>query len=319
MKGDVYQALFVNKAVAAPAFELLTEAYDAYRKSFELETNPKRKGDVTMGVENIGIYLFREGVDLFQKTDYAGAYKYLDVSRELTQFLFDNQLIATIDTNYILVTAYAAQNMQDYPRAIELYTYLYEMNVDNETVYSNLADLLMMDKANESKAMEVISTGRAKYPTDKNLIVSELNYYLSRSEAHKVVDKLQAAIQLDPDNHELYFALGTAYDQMGELEKSKETYETAIKKNPNYYDAYYNLGALYYNQAIQVNRQMNELPDNDLKGFKKLEEERNAFYRQALPYLEKAYKINPAGHDNKLALREIYARMSMFDKLESIK
>lgn len=320
VKGDVYQALYVNKAFPSPAFELLTQAYDAYKKGFEYEANVKKKAEVKVGMENIGIFLFKEGVTLFQdNNDYAGAFKYLNVSRELTQFMFKNELIPALDTNYILVAAYAAQNMQDYPSAISLYTFLYEMNTDNETVYSNLADLLMLTKADDASVLAVIEKGRSRYPTDKNLIISELNYYLAKGMASNVVDKLVAAIKLDPNNAELYFALGTAYDQMDNFDKSKEAYESAIQKNPKYYDAYYNLGALYYNLAIQFNRQMNELPDNDLKGYKQLEGERNALYNQALPYLEKAYQLNPEHADNKAALKEIYARMSMFEKLNAIK
>jgi tetratricopeptide (TPR) repeat protein len=319
IKGDVYQSLYVNKVYPPTSFELLFQAYEAYKRGFELESNPKRKAEYKQGLDNVGIFFINEGIDLLKNKDDEGAFKFLEQCSELTQYMFKNKLNSELDTIYILYAAYAAQNLLNYSKAIELYTILYELDATDHTVYSNLADLLVVTKADDALVLSVIEKGRAKFPTDKNLIISELNYYLSKNRATEVVDKMEAAIKVDPSNPELYFALGSAYDQMGELDKSKLAYESAINLNPQYYDAYYNLGALYYNQAVKIIETMNALPDNDLKGFKQLEGERNALYLQALPYLEKAYQINPDGVGNKAALKEIYARMSMFEKLKTIK
>jgi len=318
VRGEVYTGIFESKIFLAKAPDALFQASTAYQKACELEINPKKREEMITGFGNVGIYLFQDGVAKFQEGVYGEAYVYLDESRKVNKFMVENNLTKDLDTNYILITAYAAQNIKKYDVAMELYRQLYAMRAENETVYSNLADLLLLDEKNEAEALEVISTGRKLFPNDKNLIISELNFYLKKGKASDITDKLENAIIADPSNSALYFALGTAYDQLKDYVKAKDAYLQAIAKNPEYYDAYFNLGAMYYNQAVEINRQMNNVPDSDMKTFKKLEGERNVLYNQALPYLEKSHQLNPDGKDSKVALKEIYARMSMFDKLKEL-
>ena len=51
---------------------------------------------------------------------------------------------------------------------------------------------------------------------------------------------------------------------------------------------------------------------------KKLADLVNPMYREALPYLEKSYAINPRNQDLVNALRDIYYKLGEADKLQAI-
>ena len=65
---------------------------------------------------------------------------------------------------------------------------------------------------------------------------------------------------MDNTNPSIFFAVGTIYDQMGDIEKAISAYENAIKLKPDYFEANYNLGALYVNQAADILDKANDLP-----------------------------------------------------------
>ena len=71
------------------------------------------------------------------------------------------------------------------------------------------------------------------------------------------------------------------------------------------------MGRYFYNKA-QETRQNSRLYG------KKLAELVNPMYREALPYLEKSYEINPKNPDLINALRDIYYKLGEADKLQAI-
>ena len=71
------------------------------------------------------------------------------------------------------------------------------------------------------------------------------------------------------------------------------------------------MGRYFYNKAMETRL------NSRLYG-KKLADLVNPIYREALPYLEKSYAINPRNEDLKNALRDIYYKLGEADKLQQI-
>ena len=81
---------------------------------------------------------------------------------------------------------------------------------------------ILIEEGNDDKALEVIKNGREYFDTDVNLIISELNYYLSKEDFVQAEELLKIAVEEDPNNHQLFFALGSSYDKLGDFEKAQE-------------------------------------------------------------------------------------------------
>jgi tetratricopeptide (TPR) repeat protein len=171
----------------------------------------------------------------------------------------------------------------------------------------------------------MINAGLAINPGDANLILEKVNALLKEGKGAEAVVDLQKLHELDPENAQLLFVLGTIYGDENnkdvyDTEKAKQYYEQALAINPDYYDATYNIGVLYTTMA---NKYIEEA--NEITGFSKAEiakydgliEQANELLRTGLPYLKKAYEAQPSD-DVKNVLRSIYVKLKMVDEVKAL-
>ena len=71
------------------------------------------------------------------------------------------------------------------------------------------------------------------------------------------------------------------------------------------------MGRYFYNKAMETRQ------NSRLYG-KRLADLVNPIYREALPYFEKSYAINPNNRELVNALRDIYYKLGEADKLQAI-
>jgi hypothetical protein len=166
------------------------------------------------------------------------------------------------------------------------------------------ADLFIMTsdiyekQNNEAKWMDLIKTAKEKFPNDKRIMNTEINYYLRTGKGEETVKKLKENIAADPKKAELYVLLGQTYanlavgDGKTKPANAKEYEENAIanyKKaeeiEPANIFAQSNLGMLYFNQAAEMTKVMNKADD---KTFDMMKTGRDAMINKAMPYLDKS-------------------------------
>ena len=129
---------------------------------------------------------------------------------------------------------------------------------------------------------------------------------------------LDMAIQQDPENASFYFALGTLYDKLGNLEDSKKCYEKAIELKEDYFDAYYNLGALYFNRGVKQVDVANAVPANEPERYEAEKAKADVEFKKAIPYMEKAHECNPKDRYTLESLKALYYRQKMTDKQKEV-
>lgn len=319
-KGDVYKQIYEGKLYYAQNPNCLFDAKDAYFKSYELELNPKKQKKNFPSLEMLYSYLFNEGFERFNSKKYDDAFKHFKASQEVDEFLVSKQYKASLDTNNIFAAGIAATNASNLDVAQPYLKRLVEMNYDNPSIYETLAQIYDNKKQLED-LKNIVSKGLAKYPTNKNLQVYELNSALDAGDVAQSIAKFEAAVANDPKNASIVFNLAVLYDKNNETEKAKETYDKAIAINPKYGDAYFNMGVMYFNKGVEVNKKMNAIDDKEDplgKKYNELKVQRDDLFKKALPYLEKAYEIDPANVDYKSNLKKVYASMNMLDKAKAL-
>ena len=76
-----------------------------------------------------------------------------------------------------------------------------------------------------------------------------------------------------------------------------DAYTKSLGIKADYFDANYNLGALYFNKAVQMVNEANDMwkprMSNRICHQKELEEGGKAMFSTALPYLEQALAVEP--------------------------
>ncbi len=146
-----------------------------------------------------------------------------------------------------------------------------------------------------AKGIEIAEMGLSKYPDNDNMNKLVSSMYFSSGQADKfkqgLVDKIKEGKAKAVD----FFNLGKLEDDAGEKEKARGLYLKAIEKDANFDSPYINLGMLIISGEKPFVEAMNAnlgTTGKEKKIYKDNAEKRKMLYKEALPYLEKAYTIN---------------------------
>jgi tetratricopeptide (TPR) repeat protein len=217
-RGRVYSAIgfdqsgnFTNLAVAP-----LDSALYSFNYALTLSDVDKYKKLLLLEYQNLQFGFFNMGAQAFQNKNYQLAHDAFAKSSEanLQQRGIDEKV--PMDTGVIFNVGLTAERLGYEQEAMDIFQKLVDMGYNEPYVYQALSEIYN-NLGRVEDAIAVINAGRKAFPTNQALIITELNFYLAQGKVEEIVNKLQEAINLDPDNVELYFALGNAY---GELEKT---------------------------------------------------------------------------------------------------
>lgn len=103
---------------------------------------------------------------------------------------------------------------------------------------------------------------------------------------------LTTAIEKNPKDAQLHYAIGTMYMETGDNERAIESLKKAVETDPKFLDAHYQLGAFLLELGSKLRSQANNLPLKD-PNFDKLIIESTKYYNDALIPLEVYIKANP--------------------------
>jgi len=186
-----------------------------------------------------------------------------------------------------------------------------------EMIFKNLAQNYA-DKGNNEKAMEIIAKGRTEFPSSYSLLIDEANIYYKAGDNAKFKERLEEAIRLNPTEPTLYYNVGVMNMDQKNIGEAIKNFEKAIELKPDYADAYNNIGAAIIEKAAPIIDEMNKSLA-DFKKYDKLQAQQFEIYKQALPYYEKAYGLNPKSINIVQTLMGLYENLEMTDKLDKIK
>ncbi|MEW4922732.1 tetratricopeptide repeat protein [Algibacter sp. 2305UL17-15] len=187
-------------------------------------------------------------------------------------------------------------------------------------IVKNVA-LIYISTGDNDKAIQAIKDARAEDPEDVNLILSEANIYYKMGDTAKFQELLKIATQKDPENAELQYNLGVISAESDNPDKAMAYYKKAIELDPEYINAYINSAALILGKEASIIEEMNGLGSSkaDDKRYDELREKRQGLYREAIPYLEKALKIDPDNNSAAATLMNIYSVLGETDKYKAMK
>ncbi|NNF33565.1 MAG: hypothetical protein HKN68_05630 [Saprospiraceae bacterium] len=328
----------LNPAYVAAFPDAPVSAFESYQGA--LATGDKTK-DALKGIEKVMGGLNNIGITKFEEKDYDASFHHYNLVTMAHETLAQNGMESmlsdpAVQSQHYFYTSVAGYYAGRGPEDLNKYLMpLYEEKYDHSFVYEALFNI--NKESNPEKAISYLQEGRTKYPEEKGLLYAEINYYLSIGNLEEPISRIKEAIAADPENITLYTTLGNVYDQLtndnrdaGNVEESDKYFNEAftyfnkaLEINPENFDATYSLGALYYNKAASMTAQINELAnDYSAEGTKKyntMKEEMDGYFGEAQPFFEKAHQLEPTDQNTMIALREIYARQSKFDKVEEMK
>lgn len=291
----------------------INELARSYKKTLELDDKDNYTKDLNRIIPAAKNLALNTGVNMFNEKKYDEAYELFKASATFSDILDQYDTLAYFNA------ALAADKSGKPDEAIAMYQKCADVGYNGAQIYGLMAEIHEKQK-NEKALLATVAEGRKKYPNNQSLILKELNYYLSNKKYDLAKTNLNAAIENDPKNELLYFALGTVYENLKEDDKALKAYEKAIELKPDYFDAYYNLGAYIFNRGVEYNNEGNELDfRKDKAKIDELEKKSDKAFEEAIPYLEKAHEIDPEDKLTMQTLSNLYVRMGNNEKFKEMK
>ena len=180
--------------------------------------------------------------------------------------------------------------------------------------------LIYIQEDQPDKALEAIKKAKEENPDDVSLLQAEADLYYRIGKIDKYDEMMKQVVKMDPENPSLYYNLGVASEQLGDEKSSKEYYKKAIELDSEMVNAYINLAALTLNKERDIVEEMNSLGNSraDNKKYQELNKEKKQFYKDALPYLEKASELDPKNMSALQTKLNIYYQLEMNEKAKAL-
>ena len=324
-RAAIYQNILQSddEALKAQVPNALEIVYESLMKCLENESfcaDEQNQMEIGMRIASVMTSYYSQGADAYNNGQYAEAAPLFKKAYDIAASLGGGDQASEM----LNLAATSALRAEDYNTALEYFNMMKGNGKETAELYRHLA-ARYNGLGNSEQAMEMINAGLAINPSDANLILEKVNAYLKEGKGAEAVADLQKLHELDPENAQLLFVLGTIYGDENnkdvfDTDKAKQYYEQALAINPNYYDAIYNIGVLYTTMANKYIEQANEIT-----GFSKAEQEQynnlieqaNGLLRTGLPYLQQAYEAQPSD-DVKNVLRSIYVKLNMTDEVKAL-
>ncbi|MEM9887579.1 MAG: hypothetical protein AAF849_16915 [Bacteroidota bacterium] len=345
-RGNIYNAvinLYTTQSFTDESATILdkaapAKAYTSFQKALEFAEKKWEKKDALKGLSEGISNLNNTGFSAYEAGDYATAYENFSKVLAIHKTLKDNGEGSGLDdptayNDQVYTTGLAALNSGNTEAAGPLFEELEANNFEQASLYSALYKINR--ESDPEKALKYLEKGRKEYPSDVALLFDEINHYLSAGQMDVLEDRLKEAIKQEPDNPSLYYTLGRVYSDVSDKKKAEgdmeaeqeyfnkaiEQFNAALEKKDDFYEAMYGIGEMYYNRAAVISKEMQELGTSkeEQKKYETLDTEMKAIFDKALPYFQKAEKLNPNDNNTLVALSEIYARKNDFEKVSEFK
>ena len=183
--------------------------------------------------------------------------------------------------NEVLATGYADANGH-------IYYYLFHCYYGQKT--KNEAEYL-------AKAKEALLTGIKLFPKNNTILDGLMQFYTAEQgvgDPAELTDMIEASLQNDPTNYDLWFGRGRVYNAIKNYEECIKSFYKCAELRPDAFDENFYLGYFIIEKA---NDAVNTLNSNTGLSYDEYEVENmkiNLIYADAIPWLERAHEINPA-------------------------
>jgi tetratricopeptide (TPR) repeat protein len=318
VRGEIYQAIFASKDENYKKLSdnPLEEAYKSYMKALSLDDKDRYANGIKIKLTFLIQDLTKAAVNAFQAEKYDDATKYFENILDIEKTdLFKKD--TPVDTVIIYNTGLAATNAKQYKKAIDYFKECIKYDYNGGASYGQIISAYEA-MGDTTAAVNSMKEGFEAYPESQNILVSLINYYMSKNKSEDAISYLDKAIEKDPKNPTFYFAKGAALDKLGRSDEALKAYQQATEVNPKFADAYYNMGVVYFNRGVKQLEVAAKVPPTEQDKYEAEKGKADVQFKKAIPYMEKASELNPKDRFILEHLKNLYYRLKMMDKFKEV-
>ena len=200
-------------------------------------------------------------------------------------------------------------------KAIALYIDLKDDGYEEKVVYQLLYEEYMKLK-DTVNFVATLKEGLVKFPQEPYFLQNLINHYIFSGNTQQALIYLNNAIAKEPNLAQYRFVKGNIDESLGNFDDAKAAFEKAIELDPKMADAHASIGRLYFNRAVKISDEANDIKDNRqaMAHRKKAED----VFKESIPYFVKAKEIAPEELEYKKTLRTLYYRLRMDKEFDAI-
>ncbi len=311
-RGNIYYAIATAREEKYRNLDsnALKIAIESFKKAFEI-IDPHRNDNIDYiigGLKNCGTTAYNR-----KKYEWAA---------EALESVFNYSMSLkkpVLEGDMLFYAALSYHFIKNTEKAKELYIKLKDINFSDPYIYKNLSEIYQSEK-DTAKALEILQEGRKKLVDSLTygLLIDETNIYLLTNRQKEAENTLQIALQKDPNNYQLHYALAKCFVSQNRLNDAEREFNKAVELKPNYFDAYYDLGAMYFNEGVNNFELANKVDPNDTKTYDMYKSKFEEYFKMAALPLEKALEITPDDIYTMNSLKRIYVQTNQSLKLAYI-
>jgi tetratricopeptide (TPR) repeat protein len=307
-----------NEAYRALDPNAFTVAMESFKKADELSKGkelfiPDAAGMPVMKSQQMTYWAntyINKGASLYQEEDLENSLKAFEKA----------QMILPDDTLAYFYAGFVANGLEDYDKAIASFQKYIDLGGQSSDAYLSIININSGPKQNKEEALRVVRLAKPKFPNNPDLPKVEIGLLIDLKRIDEAKSGLEAAIQKEPSNKILHFYLGYANASLNNFAEAKKNYEEAIKLDPQYFEAQLYLAKLVYADAAAIKKEMSNLGITAADKKKRFELDKQLVEKLkiALPYWEKAEKLNPSDQEVLDTLSSIYTDLDMQDQIKRV-
>jgi len=293
------------------------KAIEAYAKAYELD--PKSASKVKEGLQQVSDYCSQVGNTGLQTGE-------LLASAEAFARSFEAQSVPAFGKADPILLYYAgylytmngANDPASFVKGAEYLNRALALGYNDEegNIYYYLFHCYYgqkeADRENVMKGKEALLTGIEKFPKNERILDGLMQLYTSEEgvgDPADLVNRIDGMLAENPENVDLWFGRGRTFYALKNYDESIASFHKVVELKPDLFEGNYYLGIFYTIKGDAANTEINAKQyssqaayDEDLKAV-------NAIYMQAVPWLEKAYAINPSHADTLEYLKQLCFRL----------
>ena len=276
------------------------KAIEAYNKAYEMD--PKTADKVKEGLKQISDFCSQvgnTGIDTGNYADAADAYALAFEAQSSPAH--GNPEPALLYYAGYLRTMDGAANPASYVIGADYLNKALDLGYNDEegNIYYYLFHCYYgqkdADKANVLKAKDALVAGIKKFPKNERILDGLVQLYTNPEDSvgdpADLVALIDAAIESNPENVDLWFGRGRIFFALKQYDESIASFRKVVELKPDLFEGNYYLGVFYTIKADEMNKVMNEKQYSSQTAYDTDLKEVNAVYMDAVPWFEKAYEL----------------------------
>ena len=276
------------------------KAIEAYNKAYEMA--PKTADKVKEGLKQISDFCSQvgnTGIDTGNYADAADAYALAFEAQSSPAhgnpepaLLYYAGYLRTVDGS--AHPSSFGQGAEYLKKAIDL-GYTDEEGNIYYYLFHCYYGLKNVSQDNVMLAKDALVAGIKKFPKNERILDGLVQLYTNPEDSvgdpADLVALIDAAIESNPENVDLWFGRGRIFFALKQYDESIASFQKVVELKPELFEGNYYLGVFYTIKADEMNKVMNEKQYSSQTAYDTDLKEVNAVYMDAVPWFEKAYEL----------------------------